>query len=120
MQKFTRFHHISFKHAFNGVSYAFKTQPNFKVHTFIYLLVIYLAYYFKISYIEVLIIFLISALVFSLEMINTALEALSDQVSGGEWMDLIKVAKDCGSGAVLIASFFAVVIGLVIFLPRIF
>jgi diacylglycerol kinase (ATP) len=120
MQKFTRFHHISFKHAFNGVVYAFKTQPNFKVHTFIYLLTLFLAYYLNISYIEVLVIFLISALVFSLEMINTAIEALSDQVSGGEWKELIKVAKDCSSGAVLIASIFAVVIGLIIFLPRVF
>jgi len=120
MQKFTRFHHISFKHAFNGVVYAFKTQPNFKVHTFIYLLTLYFAYYFKISYIEVLIILVISALVFSLEMINTAIEALSDEVCVGEWKELIKVAKDCSSGAVLIASFFAVVIGLIIFLPKFF
>ena len=120
MQKFTRFHHISFKHAFNGVVYAFKTQPNFKVHTFIYLLTMFLAYYLKISYLELLVIFLISALVFSLEMINTAIEALSDQVCVGEWKELIKVAKDCSSGAVLVASFFAVVIGLIIFLPRVF
>ena len=120
MQKFTRFHHISFKHAFNGVAYAFKTQPNFKIHTFIFLLTLYLAFYFKISYIELLPLLLISALVFSLEMLNTAIEALSDEVSGGEWKELIKVAKDCSSGAVLIASIFAVVIGLIIFLPRVF
>lgn len=120
MQKFTRFHHISFKHAFNGVVYAFKTQPNFKVHTLIFLFILYLAYYLKISYIEVLIIFLISALVFCLEMLNTAIEALSDEVSGGEWKELIKVAKDCSSGAVLIASLFALVIGFSIFLPRFF
>ena len=120
MQKLTRFHHISFKHAFNGVLYAFKTQPNFKVHTFIYLLTLFCAVYFKISFLEVLIILVISALVFSLEMINTAIETLSDEVCKGEWKDLIKVSKDCSSGAVLVASFFAVVIGFIIFLPKFF
>jgi len=116
----TRFHHISFKHAFDGVTYAFKTQPNFKVHTYIFILTSFFAYYLQISVFEYLIILLISALVFSVEMINTSLEALSDEVSGGEWKQFIKVAKDCSSGAVLIASTFAVVIGLIIFLPRVF
>jgi len=120
MPKLTRFHHISFKHAFDGVVYAFKTQPNFKVHTFIFLLTLFLSYYFQISYIELLLIFLVSALVFSLEMLNTAIEALSDEVSGGEWKNLIKVAKDCSSGAVLIASVFAVAIGGFIFFTRVF
>ena len=120
MQKNSRrFHHISFKYAFEGVSYAFKTQPNFQVHVIFFSLATIASIFFDISRIEYLIILLISALIFSLELLNTAIEALGDKVSGGEWDELIKVTKDTTSGAVLVASVFSLAIATVIFVPKV-
>jgi diacylglycerol kinase (ATP) len=55
----------------------------------------------------------------SLEMVNTALEAVVDLVTE-EYRPLAKKAKDTAAGAVLISAIMAAVIGLIIFLPKIF
>ena len=57
------------------------------------------------------------ALVFHAEIINTALEAIVDKVSP-EFHPLAKVAKDCAAGAVLVTALAAVIVGLLIFGPK--
>ncbi|WP_291427079.1 diacylglycerol kinase family protein, partial [Deinococcus sp.] len=61
-------------------------------------------------------IMLCCTLVLSLEIVNTALEALTDLASP-EIHPLAKVAKDAGAGAVLIASCGALLVGLVVLGP---
>lgn len=104
----------SFKHAFNGISQLIKTERNFKIHLVCLVLVVSLGLYFKISSLEWLLIFLISALVLSLEAINSAIEKLCDLYST-EQNPKIKVIKDISAGAVLIAAIFAIFIGVAIF-----
>jgi diacylglycerol kinase (ATP) len=55
----------------------------------------------------------------SLELVNTALEAAVD-VATDEWKPLAKKAKDAAAGAVLVSAIMAAVIGLLIFIPRLF
>ena len=72
------------------------------------------AYFFKISKVEFLVILAISAVNFSLELSNTAIERLADKVSP-QYDKQIAVVKDVMAGAVLVSSIFAIVIGFVIF-----
>ena len=126
-----RFHYISFKYAFNGLKWAIDTQPNFKIHLFIFTSIIVLTLVFCylgktipilngliLTTAEFVAVLLLGLIVMSFELLNTAIEALGDEISKGEYKDFIRIAKDSASAGVLVAAFFSVVIGLVIYLPR--
>lgn len=112
-------HGITFKHAVEGVKYAFLTQPNFRVHTLIALTVVAAGLFFRLSYLEWVIITLTISLVFVTEMINTALESMTDLIQEKEHQKA-KIAKDVSAGMVLISALAAVIVGLVIFLPKLY
>lgn len=114
-----RKHFISFRNAFNGILLAFETQPNFRFHAFAFFIVMVLSAYLRISALEFLLVFFISVLVFCMEMFNTAVEAIGDEIADGKYSKLVGVAKDVSAGGVLISAFAAVVIGILIFGPRI-
>lgn len=105
-----------FLHAFEGIFYTFKTQNNFRFHSIIALLVIGLAFYFKVTNTEWLILLLVIALVLSAELFNTALESITDLVSP-EYHRLAKITKDTAAGAVLVLAIASIAIGLLIFWP---
>lgn len=108
----------SFSYAFKGIGHALKYEQNFRVHIFIAILALVMGIVFGISNTEWLILSLIIGLVLAFELINTALEATIDLVTS-EFKTLAKVAKDTSSAAVLVLAITSVIIGLVIFLPKI-
>jgi diacylglycerol kinase (ATP) len=114
-----RLHHVSVKNAWNGVTTAFLTQPNFRIHVVFFIGITVLSYLFQISLFEYISIVVVSALVIVCEMVNTAVEAVSDEVAQGEYRRLIGVAKDVAAGAVLISAMFAILVAALIFGPRI-
>ena len=57
-------------------------------------------------------------LVISCELINTAIEAVVDLVTE-DYHPLAKVAKDTSAAAVFIFAIVAVIVGIIIFLPKI-
>lgn len=116
MLKTLRQHHISFKNAFAGLFWAVKTQPNFRVHMVISLIVISMSVYFQITAVEKIILLFTILLGLSGEMINTALESMTDLITK-EWRQEAKIAKDVAAGMMLLIAMGAVVIGAVIFLP---
>ncbi|HQS57455.1 MAG: hypothetical protein B7Y56_07870 [Gallionellales bacterium 35-53-114] len=104
----------SIRCAFRGIAYALAAERNLKIQLLVFVLVLLAGWVLEIDRIEFLLILLVSALVFSLELINTALERLADKVS--PQYDLqIGVIKDVMAGAVLVASLFALLMGCVIF-----
>lgn len=107
----------SFAWAINGISYAVRTQWNVKFHLFATLSVIVSGFYFQIEKWEWCVVLLCCALVFSLELLNTAIETLADKLHP-EQDKLIGLAKDISAGATLVASIFVAVIGLLVFLPH--
>ena len=111
-------HHISLKNAFNGVKWAFKTQPNYGVHFFFSLLALFGSWLLKISYFELLIIILLIIIGFVIETINTGIEATTDAIDR-EIRDDIKVAKDVSAASMLIFAIGAVIIAGFIFIPKI-
>lgn len=116
MLKTIRQHHISFKNAFAGLFWAVKTQPNFRVHLVLSVVAISLSLYFQITPIEKVIILFTILLGLSGEMINTALESMTDLITR-EWRQEAKIAKDVAAGMMLLIAMGAVVIAAVIFLP---
>ena len=109
----------SFKYAFEGIKEAWKTEQNLKIHFIIMLLVIIAGFIFKLSAIEWIMCLLLFALVISLELINTAIETTVD-IAMPEINEKAKFAKDIAAGAVLFSAIISVIVGLIIFLPKIF
>jgi len=103
----------AFAYAWQGLVYTWQTQPNFRVETAIGLLALLLAAWLQVSPVPVLLLILI---VLSLELLNTAIEAVCD-IASPEPHPLAKTAKDAAAAAVLLAAFISVVIGVIIFLP---
>lgn len=113
-----RKHHISFKHAMDGIIWAFTTQPNFRVHITLSVIAIVSGLLLKITYIEMTIICLVIVLGMGAEMINTAIESMTDLITT-EYKQSAKIAKDVAAGMMLLTAIGAVVIAALIFLPRI-
>lgn len=107
---------LSFKYALEGFTAAVKEEPNLKIHFFIAFLTILAGVWFKITKLEWIIITIMIGLVISVELTNTAIEAVVDYLIQ-EKHPGAKIAKDIAAAAVLIAATTAAVTGLIIFLP---
>lgn len=113
MNKFIR----GFGFAFKGLLHACKTQLNFRVHLFCAAIAIALGFFLKISAAEWLWVILSIGMVLLTEIINTAIELLVDLVSPG-YNEKAGHVKDMCAAAVLVTAITALVIGIVIFLPK--
>ncbi|MES3017517.1 MAG: diacylglycerol kinase family protein [Bacteroidota bacterium] len=115
MNKFIK----GFYFAWKGLDYAFRTQINFKVEVFSALAVIVLSCYLQLNTSEWLWIIAAITLVLTTELANTAIETLVDLVSP-EFNPKAGIIKDISAAVVLLSGFFALVVGLLILLPKIF
>lgn len=113
-----RIHHISLKNAIAGLVWAFKTQPNFKIHIALSLGAVIFGLILHISETEMLIIIFTIIIGMSAEMINTSIESMTDLISSS-WHQQAKIAKDVSAGMMLITAMGAVLIALIIFVPKI-
>jgi diacylglycerol kinase (ATP) len=102
----------SFVYAWAGIAYAWRTQRNFRVEVVIGALAITLGIFLGVNLASILVMI---ALVLTLEMVNTALEALVD-LSSPTYHPLAKIAKDVAAGAVLMASCISVLVGIAVLL----
>jgi len=111
-----KFHVITFRYAFEGIASALKEEPNLKFHFLMGFLAIVLSVILQISREDWITIIFLIGFVISVELTNTAIEAVvdhfTDQVHPGA-----KLAKDISAGAVLVAALTSAIIGVMIFLP---
>ncbi len=103
---------------FKGYGSAFKTEKNMKIHILIMLLVIIAGIIFKITINEWITCIILFAIVISSELINTAIEATVD-IASPQINEKAKLAKDVAAGAVLVNAIASVIIGMIIFVPKI-
>jgi diacylglycerol kinase (ATP) len=108
---------ISFKYAWAGISYSFKTQRNFRIHVALGTVAIAFSIVLHLSSVEIAVIGITSGLVLALELLNTALESLVDLTVKQTYHDLAKIAKDCAAGAVLVSALVAVLVAGMLLLP---
>ena len=103
----------SFGYAFEGILTGIRNERNMKIHCVAIIFVTLAGTLFQITATQWCICLLLFALVISLELVNTAVEAVVDLVTE-ERKPLAKIAKDTAAGAVLFASLAAVIIGCII------
>jgi len=104
----------SFHHAFEGIMYATRTQFNMRVHLAIAALVLVATLLLRLDRPYVIAVVVLIALVLSLELLNTAIEAIVDLLTVTHH-PLAKTAKDAAAGAVLVGSIGAALAGYLIF-----
>lgn len=108
----------SFKYAFKGIGSSLKSERNMKIHFAMMVLVIIAGIFLNISIWEWITCFILFGLVISLEMVNTAIEIVVDMVSP-EYNLKAGHVKDIAAGAVLVNAIVALIVGLLIFFPKI-
>jgi len=108
----------SFGYAGKGIRVVFSTEPNMKIHFVVAILVVVFGFVFSISITEWIMCLLCIGLVFGMEMMNTAIENVVDLASP-KLHPLAGKAKDIAAGGVLICAIISVIIGLLIFAPKV-
>lgn len=108
---------LSFGYAIKGIKIGFSEETNFQIQLVLCLCAILLGMYLKISSTEWFFIAAMSGLVFTAELLNTALEELCDMLESSHDPHVAKI-KDLAAGAVLSASVSALLIGAFIFVPK--
>ena len=106
----------SFRFAFRGIAHLFAHEPNARIHAVIALAVLVLALAVGASRSDLALLVTAIGLVFGLEALNSALEALADRVAPDRH-PLVERAKDTAAGAVLIAAIASVIVGLLVLGP---
>lgn len=105
----------SFLHAWNGIRVA-AGERNFRFHLVALVAVVGTGIFVQLDRVEWALVLLACGSVLSMEAMNTALERACDAFQPGHH-PLVGLAKDAAAAAVLIASVFAAVVGILVFLP---
>ena len=108
----------SMKNCLEGINFVITNESNFKKEIVIGIIALLLSYILKISRIEFIIILIMIALVLTSEIINTSIEKVVDLYTK-DYNNLAKIAKDVSAGSVLVMSIFSLLVGVIIFLPKI-
>lgn len=109
---------LSFKYAFEGFKVVFRSEHNFWIHTALSLVAIALGFFLEISNTEWLAVVLCIGIVISAEIFNTAIEHIANFIQPNQDIK-IKHIKDLGAAGVFTSAFAALIVGLIIFLPKI-
>lgn len=107
-----------FKYSFQGMAYCFTHETSFLFEAISMVILVILGIIFNISFVEWVFAVLSLLLIMEVEFLNTAIEATVDMVTD-KFHPLAKIAKDCGSAATCMATFMALIVNLVIFVPKV-
>lgn len=106
----------SFRYAFKGLFKVLREEQNLKVQFIAAFFVIIMATYFRVKTMEWAILLVVIAQVVMMEIINSAVERVSDVIKP-RISNYVKEIKDIMAAAVMFASIIAVVVGVIIFYP---
>jgi len=109
----------SFRYAFTGIKELIADEHNFRIHLFAAILVIICGIIYEVSPLEWILLSIVIGIVISAEIFNSAIEKLADFVSP-EHNKIIGKVKDMSAAAVLVLAVVSVIVGLIIFLPKMF
>ncbi len=110
---------LSFKTAFEGLVFVFKSEPNFRLQILFAIMALFLAYIFQLRTYEWIVVILLIVLVLVMEIFNTALEQFTDLLKP-RLHHYVKVIKDIMAASVVITALGALIVGLIIFWPHFF
>jgi undecaprenol kinase len=110
---------VGFTFAWNGLKEVTRTERNFRIHLFITALVLTIGFLVELNWLEWCIVIFAIGFVLVTEVTNSAIEKMIDYLNPAIHPSA-KIIKDMAAGAVLIAAIIAALIGLIIFLPKIY
>jgi len=105
----------TFRNSFKGIRLALKSERNIRVHFITALLVMVGGVVLKFTPVEFSILLIAIALVIIAEMVNSAIEFSLDAIFHNRYSKLVGMAKDIAAGAVMVATFISIAIGILIF-----
>lgn len=108
----------SFGYAFNGLKILFRFEHNAWIHSIITFVVIILGFLLKISSVEWVGVLLCIGMVLAAEAFNSSIEKIMNRLIP-QYDEQVKQVKDMAAAGVLITAIIAVIVGLVIFSPKI-
>ena len=108
-----------FRYAFNGLIYGLKNDSSILIQFSIMFIVVIISLVLKISTYDFIIVLVVSGVMIAIEYLNTTIELLSDYSCNNEYSETIKHIKDMSAAAVLVMSFFAAIVGIIIFIKYI-
>lgn len=109
----------SFLNSLNGVFWMLKSERNFQLEIFGLLLNVFLIVFLELNSTDTALILIVSFAVLSLEILNTAAEKICDIIQP-EYDERIKIIKDAAAGAVVVMSFAAVCVGILVYWKYLF
>lgn len=109
----------TFRNARKGMRLSLKSERNIRIHIFIALPVIVLAFCLNFTITQICIVLLTITAVIATEMINSAIEFSLDSIFHNKYSKMVGMAKDIAAGAVLLVTITALLIGGLLFAPPI-
>lgn len=104
--------------AFDGLKHAYKNEQSMTVHIIITVLVIICGIIFRLNSLEWIAVVFCIGIMMCLELVNTSIEAVVDLVTE-KYNEKAKVAKDVAAAVSVMFSFTSIIIGLIIFIPKV-
>ena len=95
-----------------------KNEHNARIHLVLAIVAITTGMLLNINAFEWSLIVIVIGIVFLTELLNTSIETLADIVQP-EWNEKIRMAKDYSAAAVLISAIISIIVGGIIFIPKI-
>lgn len=105
----------TFRNSFKGIRLALKSERNIRVHFVTALIVMVMGIVLKFSPVEFCILLIAIAIVIIAEMVNSAIEFSLDAIFHNRYSKLVGMAKDIAAGAVMVATFISIGIGILLF-----
>lgn len=109
----------SLEFALQGIRTVFKEERNMRTHVLMGVLAIIAGFIFRLNRLEWLWLLFVIFFVLIVEIINTAFENVVDMCTDFHFHPIGKKIKDMAAGAVLITAIFSLLVGSIIFLPKI-
>ena len=106
---------FKFKNAFRGITVSLIKDRSVKIQFAFMLMAIFMAWFFRISSNDWIIIIIVSSIVVAFEFINSSIELLSDYASDKQYSIIVKEIKDLSAAAVLIVAISALIVGIIVF-----
>ena len=106
------------KNSLNGIRCYAKDGKSIILYMICAVVEILMGFLYHINGLEWILIICILGITLSVELLNTAIEAVCDLVTH-DYNPMIKIAEDCGSAATFVIFIVAIILNIIIFYPKV-
>lgn len=109
----------TFKNARKGLRIVLKSERNIRIHFMAAVITLVFGMLLGLSAVKLCMLLFAISFVVVTEMVNSAIEFALDAVFHNRYSTLVGMAKDISAGAVMFATFVAIVVGILILGPAV-